>query len=257
MPRILRGNGFIMVYYCMIIIPAIDLKDGFCVRLLQGKKEDATVYSDDPGSTAKKWEACGARLLHVVDLDGAFTGSQKNIESIRRIREAVTMDIEVGGGIRDMERIDLLVSLGINRVILGTVAVEKPELVKTACAKYPGQILVGIDAKNGFVAVKGWVEVTRVTAPDLALSMQTNGAAGIIYTDISKDGMMTGPNIKATREMVEALEIPVIASGGVSSLDDIRNLLAVPGVWGAITGKALYSGAVDLREAIKLTEGGA
>jgi phosphoribosylformimino-5-aminoimidazole carboxamide ribotide isomerase len=246
-----------MVYYCMIIIPAIDLKDGLCVRLLQGKKEDSTVYSDDPGAMAQKWATCGARLLHVVDLDGAFTGSQKNIGSIRKIREAVSMEIEVGGGIRDMQRIDLLVSLGINRVILGTVAIEKPELVKEACAKYPGRVLVGIDSKNGFVAVKGWVEVTQVRASELALSMQDNGAAGIIYTDISKDGMMTGPNIGATREMVESLGIPVIASGGVSSLDDIRNLLGIPKVWGAITGKALYSGALDLKEAIKLSAGGA
>ncbi|HCL82090.1 MAG TPA: 1-(5-phosphoribosyl)-5-((5-phosphoribosylamino)methylideneamino)imidazole-4-carboxamide isomerase, partial [Nitrospiraceae bacterium] len=228
----------------MIVIPAIDLKDGKCVRLLQGKKEDATVYSDDPASTAKKWEACGAKLLHVVDLDGAFTGSQKNIDGIKKIRGAVNMEIEVGGGIRDMERIDLLVSIGINRVILGPVAVEKPELVKEACGKYPGRVLVGIDAKNGLVAVKGWVEVTEVKAKDLAVRMQNNGAAGIIYTDISKDGMMTGPNIEATREMVESLNIPIIASGGVSSINDIKNLSGIKGLWGAITGKAIYSGAI-------------
>lgn len=235
----------------MIIIPAIDLKDGFCVRLLQGRKEDATIYSDDPGSTAKRWEDCGAKLLHVVDLDGAFTGDQKNIESIKRIRESVSMDIEVGGGIRGMDRIDLLASLGINRIILGTIAIENPELVKEACKKYPGRILIGIDAKNGFVAVKGWVEMTGVKAKDLASRMQFHGAAGIIYTDISKDGMMSGPNIEATREMVESLDIPVIASGGISSLDDIKNLLKIKGVWGAITGKALYSGAIDLKEALK------
>jgi phosphoribosylformimino-5-aminoimidazole carboxamide ribotide isomerase len=239
----------------MIVIPAIDLKDGLCVRLLQGKKEDATVYSDDPVSTAQRWESCGARLLHVVDLDGAFTGNQKNIESIRRIREAVKMDIEVGGGIRGMERIDLLISIGINRVILGTVAIEKPELVKEACKRYPGKVVVGIDAKSGFVAVKGWVEVTRVGAKELALKMQDYGAAGIIYTDISKDGMMTGPNIEATREMVEALGIPVIASGGISSINDIKNLMTIKNLWGAITGKAIYSGAIDLNKAIKLTGG--
>ncbi|MDI6729005.1 MAG: 1-(5-phosphoribosyl)-5-[(5-phosphoribosylamino)methylideneamino]imidazole-4-carboxamide isomerase [Thermodesulfovibrionales bacterium] len=239
----------------MLIIPAIDLKDGLCVRLLQGKKEDATVYSDAPASTAQRWESCGARLLHVVDLDGAFTGNQKNIESIRRIREAVNMDIEVGGGIRDMERIDLLISIGINRVILGTVAIEKPELVKEACKRYPGKVIVGIDAKSGFVAVKGWVEVTKVKAVELALRMQDYGVWGIIYTDISKDGMMTGPNIEATREMVENLNIPVIASGGVSSINDIKNLMTIKNLWGAITGKAIYSGAIDLKEAIKLTEG--
>lgn len=239
----------------MLIIPAIDLKDGLCVRLLQGKKEDATVYSDAPASTAQRWESCGARLLHVVDLDGAFTGNQKNIESIRRIREAVNMDIEVGGGIRDMERIDLLISIGINRVILGTVAIEKPELVKEACKKYPGKVIVGIDAKSGFVAVKGWVEVTKVKAVELALRMQDYGVWGIIYTDISKDGMMTGPNIEATREMVETLNVPVIASGGVSSINDIKNLMTIKNLWGAITGKAIYSGVIDLKEAIKLTEG--
>lgn len=239
----------------MLIIPAIDLKDGLCVRLLQGKKEDATVYSDAPASTAQRWESCGARLLHVVDLDGAFTGNQKNIESIRRIREAVNMDIEVGGGIRDMERIDLLISIGINRVILGTVAIEKPELVKEACKKYPGKVIVGIDAKSGFVAVKGWVEVTEVKAVELALRMQDYGVWGIIYTDISKDGMMTGPNIEATREMVETLNVPVIASGGVSSINDIKNLMTIKNLWGAITGKAIYSGVIDLKEAIKLTEG--
>jgi len=237
----------------MIIIPAIDLKDGFCVRLLQGRKEDATIYSDDPGSTAKRWEACGAKLLHVVDLDGAFTGDQKNIESIKRIRESVSMDIEVGGGIRDMDRIDLLASIGINRIILGTIAIENPELVKQACQKHPGRILVGIDAKNGYVAVKGWVEMTGVKARDLAIQMQAHGVAGVIYTDIAKDGMMSGPNMEATREMVEGLDIPVIASGGISSLDDIKNLLKIKGVWGAITGKALYSGAIDLKKAIKIS----
>ncbi|MBI4688476.1 MAG: 1-(5-phosphoribosyl)-5-[(5-phosphoribosylamino)methylideneamino]imidazole-4-carboxamide isomerase [Nitrospirae bacterium] len=238
----------------MIIIPAIDLKDGRCVRLLQGRKEDATVYSNDPVETAKRWESCGASLLHIVDLDGAFTGEQKNIESIRRIREAVKMQIEVGGGIRDTNRIDLLISTGIDRVILGTAAIEMPALVKEACKKYQERVLVGIDAKDGLVAVKGWVEVTTVKAKELALRMQGYGAAGIIYTDISKDGMMTGPNIEATREMVEALNIPVIASGGVSSIDDIKKLMGIKGLWGAITGKAIYSGAIDLKEAIKISK---
>lgn len=238
----------------MIIIPAIDLKDGRCVRLLQGRKEDATVYSNDPVETAKRWESCGASLLHIVDLDGAFTGEQKNIESIRRIREAVKMQIEVGGGIRDTNRIDLLISTGIDRVILGTAAIEMPALVKEACKKYQERVLVGIDAKDGLVAVKGWVEVTTVKAKELALRMQGYGAAGIIYTDISKDGMMTGPNIEATREMVEALNIPVIASGGVSSIDDIKKLMGIKGLLGAITGKAIYSGAIDLKEAIKISK---
>jgi phosphoribosylformimino-5-aminoimidazole carboxamide ribotide isomerase len=235
----------------MIIIPAIDLKDGFCVRLLQGRRDDVTVYSDDPASTALKWESAGAQLLHIVDLDGAFSGSQKNLEGIIKIRDAVKMEIEVGGGIRDMERINLLISKGINRIILGTSAIENPELLKKSSSKYPGCILAGIDAKDGFAAVKGWVEVTKVKAVELALKMQEYGAAGIIYTDISRDGMLTGPNIDATRQMVESLTIPVIASGGISSIEDIKRLLTIKGLWGAITGKALYSGKLDLKEAVR------
>ncbi len=238
----------------MLVIPAIDLKDGKCVRLLQGRPDRVTEYSSDPVSVARRWESYGAKLLHVVDLDGAFTGSQKNLESIRKIRESVKMEIETGGGIRDMERIELLISLGINRVILGTIAIERPELVKEACKRYSGKVLVGIDAKNGLVAVKGWVEVTDVKAKELALKMQDYGAAGIIYTDISKDGMMTGPNIETTRKMVEALNIPVIASGGVSSIDDIKRLMKIERLWGVIIGKALYTGAIDLSEAIRLSE---
>jgi phosphoribosylformimino-5-aminoimidazole carboxamide ribotide isomerase len=238
----------------MLVIPAIDLKESRCVRLLQGREQDATVYSDDPAATAVKWASAGARLLHVVDLDGAFTGSQKNLESIIKIRKAIAIDIEVGGGIRDLSRIDQLFSAGINRVILGTVAVEKPELVREACSKYPGRVLAGIDAKNGDVAVKGWVEVTSVKAKELALRMQGYGCAGIIYTDIAKDGMLSGPNIDAVREIVTSLNIPVIASGGISSLDDIRNLAKVKGLWGAITGKAIYSGAFDLKDAIRISE---
>lgn len=240
----------------MIVIPAIDLKEGKCVRLLQGRMEDATIYSDNPAETAKRWEAEGAELLHIVDLDGAFTGGMKNLSAIEAIRKAIRIPIEVGGGIRDMERIEKLLSLGVNRIILGTVAVEKPELVKEACKKYPDKILVGIDAKNGFVATKGWVEVTQVKAKELALKMQGYGAAGIIYTDISKDGMLTGPNIEATREMVESLKIPVIASGGISSIDDIKRLFEIKGLWGAITGKAIYSGSLNLREAIRLSKTG-
>jgi phosphoribosylformimino-5-aminoimidazole carboxamide ribotide isomerase len=240
----------------MLVIPAIDLKDGLCVRLLQGKKEDSTVYSDDPVATALKWESMGARLLHIVDLDGAFTGNQHNFESILRIRRAVGMDIEVGGGIRTMARIDHLLSEGINRVILGTVAVENPDLVRTASSRYPGRIIIGIDAKNGSVAVKGWVEVTSVDAGDLAVRMQELGAGGIIYTDIATDGMLSGPNIEAVKAMVNGIKIPVIASGGISSLADIRNLVSIPKLWGAITGKALYAGTMDLREAIKIAEQG-
>ena len=239
----------------MLVIPAIDLKEGRCVRLLQGRKEDATVYSDDPVATALKWESMGAKRLHVVDLDGAFSGNQKNLESVLKIRKAVAMEIEVGGGIRDMARIDQLLSEGINSVILGTLAVENPALVKEACAKYPIGVMVGIDARNGDVAVKGWVEVTSVKAKELAVRMQDFGCAGVIYTDIAKDGMLSGPNIEAVQEMVYSLTIPVIASGGISSIDDIRNLVRIKGLWGAITGKAIYSGTLDLKEALGISEG--
>jgi phosphoribosylformimino-5-aminoimidazole carboxamide ribotide isomerase len=236
----------------MFIIPAIDLKGGKCVRLLQGREDAVTVYSDDPASTARLWESCGAQLLHVVDLDGAFTGDQKNLEAIRKIRDTVTMEIEVGGGVRDLKRMDELLGVGINRIILGTAAIKKPELLDEACRRFPGRILVGIDARDGKVAVEGWVEVTAVDARTLAKEAEKTGAAGIIYTDISTDGMMTGPNINAMEEMVQQVSLPVIASGGVSSLGYIRRLMGIKGLWGVITGKALYSGRLDLREAIEL-----
>jgi phosphoribosylformimino-5-aminoimidazole carboxamide ribotide isomerase len=236
----------------MIVIPAIDLKGGKCVRLLQGRAEDETVYSDDPAATALRWQGLGAELIHIVDLDGAFTGEQKNIEAIKAIRKAVKISLELGGGIRDIERIEMLVGIGIERVILGTVAAEKPELVKEAAGKFPGKVLAGIDAKDGKVAVKGWTEVTGHEASAFAKEMESRGAAGIIYTDISRDGMLTGPNIEATANIVKSVGIPVIASGGVSSIDDIRDLLGIDGLWGTITGKAIYSGSLDLKEAIEL-----
>lgn len=238
----------------MIIIPAIDLKDGQCVRLLQGRKDAVTKYSNDPAATAKKWEDCGAKLLHVVDLDGAFTGSQKNFDAITKIRKAVSMDIEVGGGIRGIRKIDELAGLGINRIILGTTVIENPDLLAEACAKYPARIIVGIDAKDGNVAVKGWVEVTQIDARELARDVEKTGAAGIIYTDISRDGMLSGPNVRAMEEMVNTVNIPIIASGGVAAIEDIKNLRAIKGLWGVITGKAIYSGAIDLKEAIRVAE---
>jgi len=238
----------------MLVIPAIDLKGGRCVRLLQGRAEDETVYSDDPAATARRWRSLGAELIHVVDLDGAFTGEQKNIEAIKSIRRAVDIPLELGGGIRGIERVAMLMELGIDRVVLGTVAAEKPELVREASERYPGCVLVGIDAKGGKVAVKGWTEVTALDAEAFAREMESIGAAGIIYTDISRDGMLTGPNIEATANMVGSVGIPVIASGGVSSIEDIKDLLEIEGLWGAITGKAIYSGALDLGEAIGLTK---
>ena len=239
----------------MLIIPAIDLKDGRCIRLQQGRKEAVTVYSNDPVFTAKKWEAYGARLLHVVDLDGAFTGAQKNFESIVRIRKHVKMAMEVGGGIRDILAVEKLMSAGIDRVIIGTSAIEDSAFVVEACNKFPGRILVGIDAKDGKVAVKGWEEVSSVGARELAKRVETVGVSGIIYTDISRDGMLTGPNIAAQQEMVATVNIPVIASGGIATLDDVKGLLGIKGLWGAITGKAIYSGSLDLGEAIRLAAG--
>lgn len=244
-----------MVYYFMIIIPAIDLKDGNCVRLTQGKKDAQTVYSRDPVATAKKWESNGAKLLHIIDLDGAFSGNQKNLEAIIKIRKAIKIQIQVGGGIRDIGNVLNLFSAGINRIIIGTKAIEDPEFLTYLCNKYPGKILIGIDAKNGMVAIKGWEEVTQVSAIDLAKRLEMVGAAGIIYTDISRDGMMIGPNIEATRDMVESIKIPVIASGGISSIDDIKNLMKIKNLWGVITGKAIYTGSLDLKEAIRIAGG--
>lgn len=236
----------------MLVIPAIDLKDGLCVRLLQGKKDAVTAYSDDPAKTAKRWESYGAKLLHIVDLDGAFTGSQKNFEAILKIRQAVKMPLQVGGGIRNIGTILNLFSAGIDRVIIGTAAIEDPEFLTYSCKKYPGRILIGIDAKNGMVAIRGWEEVTSTEARTLAQRLEIIGIAGIIYTDISRDGMLTGPNIDATRQMVECLKVPVIASGGISGIEDIKSLMSIKNLWGAITGKAIYSGALDLRDAIKI-----
>lgn len=240
----------------MKIIPAIDLKDGKCVRLLQGKREEVTVYSDNPAAMAKHWVSLGAELLHVVDLDGAFTGEQKNFDKIKAVRDAIDIPIEIGGGIRDLERIEKLVSLGVDRVIIGTSAAKDPDMVRRACEKFPNKVLVGIDAKAGKVAVKGWVEVTELDAIEFARTMKEAGTAGIIYTDISRDGMLVGPNIDAMSKMVSAVNIPVIASGGVSRLDDIRSLMKIKDLWGVITGKALYEGALDLKQAIEITKAG-
>lgn len=236
----------------MLIIPAIDLKEGKCVRLEQGLMDKATVYSDDPATTAKHWEAQGAELLHVVDLDGAFAGVPRNLDAIKAIRAAVKMAIEVGGGIRDMATIRSLVSIGIDRIILGTAAIENPSFVQEACREFPGTIVAGIDAKDGMVAIKGWAEVTKVKAVDLAKKMEHYGIIAVIYTDIKRDGMLSGPNIEATRALAEALDIPVIASGGVSSLKDIQALwnISRSGVEGVVVGKALYSGSLDLKKAL-------
>lgn len=240
----------------MIVIPAIDLKDGKCVRLEQGLMERDTVYSDNPAAQALAWQTQGAELLHIVDLDGAFAGEPKNRAAIESIVSVLQIPTQLGGGIRDLDTIEAYLGMGVGRVIIGTAAQRNPELVKEACARFPGRIVVGIDAKNGMVAVQGWAEVTDVTAIDLARKFEGFGVAAIVYTDISRDGMMQGPNIEATEVLAKAISIPVIASGGVSTLRDIENLMAVEGagISGAITGKAIYSGAIDLAEAIALTK---
>ena len=240
----------------MIVIPAIDLKEGRCVRLEQGLMEKDTVFCENPAEQALEWQRQGGELLHIVDLDGAFAGEPKNRASIEQIVNAISIPTQLGGGIRDLQTIEAYLELGIGRVIIGTAAQRNPELVKEACARFPGRVVVGIDAKNGMVAVQGWAEVTGVQATELAKRFEGDGVAAIIYTDIARDGMMQGPNIEATRALAEAISIPVIASGGVSSLKDIENLMAIEasGVTGAITGKAIYTGAIKLAEAVALTK---
>jgi phosphoribosylformimino-5-aminoimidazole carboxamide ribotide isomerase len=240
----------------MIIIPAIDLKEGRCVRLKQGIMEESTVYSEDPVDVAKRWEHMGADLIHVVDLDGAMAGKPVNQQCIKEITESVEIRIQVGGGIRDLKTVEEYMNIGVFRIVLGTVAIKNPLLVEDACNSFPGQIAAGIDAKEGMVAINGWTEKTEEKAIDFATELEDLGVSVIIYTDISRDGMLTGPNISATKEMAMSLSIPLIASGGVSSMDDLIALHALEdcGVEGAIVGKALYTGDVDLRKAIKLVE---
>jgi len=240
----------------MLVIPAIDLKEGKCVRLEQGLMDKDTVFNDNPAAQARAWQDQGAEMLHIVDLDGAFAGQPKNRAAIEAIVGAITIPSQLGGGIRDIETIEAYLSLGLSRVIIGTAAQRNPELVREACARFPGRIVVGIDAKNGMVAVQGWAEVTDITAVDLARKFEGFGVSAIIYTDISRDGMLQGPNLEATKALAEAVSIPIIASGGVSSLTDIQNLMAIEasGVSGVITGKAVYTGAIKLAEAVALTK---
>lgn len=240
----------------MIVIPAIDLKEGKCVRLEQGLMDKDTVFNDNPAEQALEWQRQGAELLHIVDLDGAFAGEPKNRGAIEAIVKSIDIPAQLGGGIRDIATIEAYLSMGLSRVIIGTAAQRNPELVREACARFPGRIVVGIDAKDGLVAVQGWAEVTGITAVELARKFEDCGVSAIIYTDISRDGMLQGPNIEATRTLAESVGIPVIASGGVSSLRDIENLMAVEssGVSGVITGKAVYTGAIKLSEAIALTK---
>ncbi|MDP7555266.1 MAG: 1-(5-phosphoribosyl)-5-[(5-phosphoribosylamino)methylideneamino]imidazole-4-carboxamide isomerase [Nitrospinota bacterium] len=238
----------------MFTIPAVDIKDGKCVRLVQGKMDQEIVYSDDPAEMAKRWEDLGAGLLHVVDLNGAIKGKTVNKKSVENILKNISIPIEVGGGIRDVETIDEFVDMGVHRIILGTVAKEDPVFVKEICEKFSGRIAVGIDAKDGFVAVRGWVEKTEQKVSDLAKKFEGYGVSAIIFTDIMRDGTLTGPNIERTRELAESINIPVIASGGVSELKDIENTLDLKksGVTGVIVGRALYDGRLDFKEVVQL-----
>ena len=234
----------------MILYPAIDLKDGQAVRLVHGDMDRSTVFNDDPAAQARAFVDAGCEWLHLVDLHGAVAGEPVNAAPVEAILAATNVPAQLGGGIREMATIERWLSRGLARVILGTVAVENPALVREAARAFPGQVAVGIDARGGRVATKGWAEETDVNATDLARSFEDAGVAAIIYTDITRDGAMGGPNVAATEALARAVSIPVIASGGVSSLDDLRALKATGVISGAISGRALYDGAIDLAEAL-------
>jgi phosphoribosylformimino-5-aminoimidazole carboxamide ribotide isomerase len=234
----------------MLIIPAIDLQDGRCVRLVEGRAGTATVFGDDPVAMARRWAAEGAPRLHVVDLDGAFTGRPRHAAEIAAIVAAVAVPVEVGGGLRDLAALEAALGTGARWAILGTTAALDPGLLDGACARWPDRILVGVDAVDGRVAVRGWTEVLPLSAPELARRAAAAGAAGVIYTDVRRDGTGRGPDLPGTAAVAAAAGVPVIASGGIGRLDDVLRLAALPGVAGAIVGRALYTGAVDLRAAL-------
>jgi phosphoribosylformimino-5-aminoimidazole carboxamide ribotide isomerase len=238
----------------MIIIPAVDIKEGKCVRLLQGRMEDTTLYSDEPVKMAQEWEACEAQLIHVIDLDGAFAKQVKNFKTIKEMLLKIKTPIQVGGGIRDLKTIEMYIDAGVSKVIIGSVALYDPQLVKDACKNFPGKIVVGIDARDGLVAVEGWSKTSKTRAVDLAKEFESCGVAAINFTDIHRDGMQTGPNLEETAALADAVSIPIVASGGVSTIQDVKNLLEIEkrGVTGVITGRALYEGTLDLKEAIKI-----
>jgi len=236
----------------MILYPAIDLKDGQAVRLVHGNMDRSTVFNDDPAAQAKAFVAAGCEWLHLVDLNGAFAGTPVNAAPVEAILKSCPVPAQLGGGIRDRATIESWLDKGLARVILGTVAVENPDLVREAARAYPGQVAVGIDARAGFVATKGWAEETNVQATELAKSFEDAGVAAIIYTDILRDGAMGGPNVSATADLAKAVDIPVIASGGVASLNDLSELKATGVIAGAISGRALYDGAIDLSAALAM-----
>ena len=234
----------------MILYPAIDLKDGQAVRLVHGDMDQTTVFNDDPAAQARLFVDAGCQWLHLVDLNGAFAGEPVNAAPVEAILAACDVPAQLGGGIRDMATIERWLDQGLARVILGTVAVENPDLVREAARAFPGQVAVGLDARNGYVATRGWAEETDIRVADLATAFEDAGIAAIIYTDILRDGAMKGPNVAATEALARAVDIPVIASGGVSSLADLQALKATGVISGAISGRALYDGALDLRTAL-------
>jgi phosphoribosylformimino-5-aminoimidazole carboxamide ribotide isomerase len=233
----------------MLIIPAIDLREGRCVRLVEGRADQVTVFGDDPVAMARRFAGEGAERLHVVDLDGAFAGAPRQAALIRDVAAAVPVPIQVGGGLRDLPALEAVLGTGARWAILGTSAALEPALLQAAAARWPGRILVGVDAVEGRVAIRGWTEVLPLPALDLARQARAAGAAAVIYTDVRRDGTGRGPNLAATAELAAGAGLPVIASGGIGALDDLRDLAAIPGVTGAIVGRALYTGAVDLRQA--------
>jgi phosphoribosylformimino-5-aminoimidazole carboxamide ribotide isomerase len=236
----------------LTLYPAIDLKAGQVVRLKRGEMDQATVYAEDPAAQAKTFAEAGFGWLHVVDLDGAFAGKPANAEAVRLILAAMELPVQLGGGIRDMETVEAWLATGIRRVILGSAAVKDPDFVRAACRAHPGRIALGIDARGGMVATEGWAETSDMTAQDLALAFEDAGAAAIIYTDIDRDGMLGGVNVAATAALAARVRMPVIASGGVASIEDIRALKAAPGIEGVIIGRALYDGRIDPAEALAL-----
>ena len=240
----------------MLIIPAIDLKEGRCVRLQRGVMSTATVYSDNPALTARQWESQGAEWLHVVDLDGAFAKEPRNLHAIASIVESVGIPVQVGGGVRTLETFAAYLDIGVERVVLGTAAHRNPDILRQACKSFPGKVVLGIDSREGKVAIEGWSHTTGTGSGELAAKFENLPLAAIVYTDISRDGMQTGPNVEATRQLAQRVKTPVIASGGVGNLDHIRSLLPLErdGVVGVIVGRALYSGSVDLGEAIALAK---
>ena len=243
----------------MLIIPAIDLKDGQCVRLRQGLMDDSTVFSDDPVAMAARWVEAGCRRLHLVDLNGAFAGEPVNGAVVTAIAAAYPdLPIQIGGGIRTLKTIEHYINAGVSYVIIGTKAVKEPEFVAEACAAFPGKVIVGLDARDGLVATDGWAEVSEVRATDVARRFESDGVAAIVYTDIARDGMMQGVNVEATVAMAQASSIPVIASGGITDIQDIRALMNVAhtGICGAITGRAIYEGTLDVADAQRLCDEG-